>query len=104
MQPIQFDQLPWESPKPGFRLKVFREGATQLRLVEISQGFVESEWCDKGHVGYVLSGDIDIEFSSGVVRFSEGAAILIPPGAEHKHKAQPVTSVVKIFLVEEVLV
>jgi quercetin dioxygenase-like cupin family protein len=84
------------------RSKVFCDGLRQLRLVEFSREFVETEWCEKGHVGFVLSGELDIDFSGDIVRFPEGSALLIPPGAPHAHKARAVTPIVRIFLVEEI--
>jgi quercetin dioxygenase-like cupin family protein len=101
-QSIRFDQIDWQSPQRGLRFKAFRSGKTQIRLVEFSHGFIERDWCHNGHIGYVLSGELDVEFSGRKVRFSEGSAILIPDGLEHAHKAQPVTPVVKLFLIEEV--
>jgi quercetin dioxygenase-like cupin family protein len=99
---IIFDQMEWRSPQPGMRCKVFRDGSKQIRLVEFSAEFVEAQWCKKGHVGLVLSGDLEVDFSGHIVRFPEGSALLIPRGAEHSHKARAATPVVRIFLVEEV--
>ncbi|MGD0615370.1 MAG: cupin domain-containing protein [Verrucomicrobiota bacterium] len=99
---VLFDQLEWQSPQPGARFKVFRDGSRQVRLVEFSHEFVELQWCAKGHVGYVLSGELDIDFSGHVVRFPEGSALLIPTGTPHAHKARTVTPLVRLFLVEEV--
>jgi quercetin dioxygenase-like cupin family protein len=73
-----------------------------MRLVEFSKEFVEAQWCEQGHVGLVLSGDLEIDFSGHVVRFPEGSALFIPAGASHAHKARPVTPLVRLFLVEEV--
>lgn len=100
---VLFDQIDWQSPQPGTRFKVFRDGAKQVRLVEFTQDFVELECCEKGHVGFVLSGELEIDFSGHVVRFPEGAALLTPAGKPHAHKARAVTPVVRLFLVEDVL-
>ena len=100
--PIIFDQVEWQSPQLGMRCKVFRDGSKQIRLVEFSREFVESQWCEQGHVGLALSGDLEVDFSGHIVRFPEGSALVIPPGAEHSHKARAVTSTVRVFLVEEV--
>ena len=99
---ILFDQLEWQSPQPGARYKVFRNESTQVRLLELSPEFVELQWCDKGHVGFVLEGELDIDFAGRVVRFPQGAALLIPAGAPHAHKARSVSALVRLFLVEEV--
>jgi quercetin dioxygenase-like cupin family protein len=98
---ILFDQIEWQSPQPGVRFKVARDGPTQVRLVEFSPGFVEAMWCEMGHVGFVLSGDLEIDFSGHVVRFPEGSALLIPAGPRHAHKARVLTPLVRLFLVEE---
>jgi quercetin dioxygenase-like cupin family protein len=100
---IIFDRLEWQSPQPGMRCKVFRDGTRQIRLVEFSPEFVEAEWCEKAHAGIVLSGELEIDFSGRTVRFPEGSALLIPPGAAYAHKARAVTPVTRVFLVEEIL-
>lgn len=100
--PIIFDKIDWQSPQAGMRCKVFQDGTHQLRLVEFTQEFVEACWCEKAHVGLVLSGELEIDFSGQVTSFPEGSALLIPAGAAHAHKARAATPVVRLFLVEEV--
>lgn len=99
---INFDQIEWESPQPGMRCKVFTDGSRLIRLVEFSEEFVEAHWCEKAHVGFVLSGELDIDFSGHVVRFPEGSALSIPPGSSYAHKARAVTPIVRLFLVEDI--
>jgi quercetin dioxygenase-like cupin family protein len=99
---ILFDEIEWQTPQPGARFKVFRDASRQVRLLELSPEFVECRWCDKGHVGFVQAGELDIDFSGHVVRFPQGSALLIPAGAAHAHKARAVTPLVRLFLVEEV--
>ena len=99
---IIFDKIEWQSPQMGMRCKVFHDGKRQIRQVEFSKEFVEAQWCEKGHVGLVQSGDLEIDFSGHLVRFPEGSALLIPCGAAHAHKAHAVTSTVRLFLVEEI--
>jgi quercetin dioxygenase-like cupin family protein len=73
-----------------------------VRLVEFTSEFVEREWCDKGHTGFVVAGELEIDFSGHVVRFPEGSALLIPAGSHHRHKARVLTPRVCLFLVEKV--
>lgn len=80
---VEFDSLPWESPMPGMRLKVFRNGQKQIRLAEFSSEFVEPHWCEKGHVGFVLQGELEIDFHGTLIRYAEGSGILIPQGVAH---------------------
>jgi quercetin dioxygenase-like cupin family protein len=99
---ILFDQIEWHSPQPGVRFKAARVGSKQVRLVEFTPDFVERDWCEKGHAGFVLAGELEVDFSGRVVRFPEGSALLIPAGPPHRHKARVLTPLVRLFLVEEV--
>ena len=98
---VNFDSLPWQTPLPGARFKAFQQGNTLLRLVEFSKGFMEPDWCAKGHVGYVLEGEVDIDFDGKTVRFSAGDGLMIPKGKKDRHKAIVVTDIVRVILVEE---
>jgi quercetin dioxygenase-like cupin family protein len=99
---VEFDSLPWEVPMSGVRVKVFRDGQKQMRLAEFSSKFVEPHWCEKGHIGFVLRGELEIDFHGTLVRYAEGSGIFIPQGATHGHKARSVTTSVLLFLVEDV--
>jgi quercetin dioxygenase-like cupin family protein len=98
---VDFDSLPWQSPLQGVRFKAFQQGGRKLRLVEFSRGFVEPDWCMKGHIGYVLEGEMDVDFNGDLVRFSAGDGVFIPAGAENKHKGKVLTDVVRLVLVDE---
>jgi quercetin dioxygenase-like cupin family protein len=99
---VDFDALEWQQLLPGARAKVHRDGSKQLRLVEFTSEFVEPHWCEKGHIGFVVSGILEVDFRSQVIRYPEGAGIFIPPGASSGHKARSVTPVVRLVLVEDV--
>ncbi len=83
---IEFDELQWQEPELGIRLKSFENENQQVRLIELSKGFSHPEWCEKGHVGYVLEGELEIEFESRIESYACGDVIFIPEGAEHKHR------------------
>jgi ethanolamine utilization protein EutQ (cupin superfamily) len=73
-----------------------------MRLVEFTSEFVEPHWCEKGHVGLVLQGELEIDFDGLIVRYGQGAGIFIPTGTSVRHKARAVTPNVQLFLVEDV--
>lgn len=98
---VVFDSLAWQEAMPGARFKVFGDGQKQLRLLEFTAEFVEPDWCEKGHIGIVLNGELEIDFRGKVVRYPEGSAIFIPAGAAHGHKGRAITPTVRLFLVEE---
>ena len=78
----------WESLAPGDRHKAYVEGNQRIRLVEVSDEHVAEDWCDKGHIGYVLEGRISIDFNGRTITFNEGDGIFIPKGEENRHKAK----------------
>ena len=83
---IEFDKMSWNESAKGLRTKTFMNGNQQIRLVEFSEGFIEPDWCIKGHAGYVLDGTLIIDFNGNIERYHKGAIIFIPPGKEAKHK------------------
>jgi hypothetical protein len=99
---VLFDELDWQNGILGARFKVFREGNRQLRLLEFTSEFVEPDWCEKGHAGFVVQGELEIDFHGTVVFYPEGSGLFIPAGSASAHKARSVTSTVLLFLVEEI--
>ena len=100
--PIDFESLPWESPLPGARFKVYRQEGKQLRLLEFSAEFVEPDWCERAHAGFVLEGTLQVDFDSRMVVYPQGSGIFIPGGSAAAHKARSITPVVRLLLVEDV--
>ncbi len=99
---IDFLSQPWETPAPNVRMKVHKGLETQLRMVEFTSGFVEADWCLRGHTGYVLHGRMEVDFDGTVETFEAGDGLLIPSGEEHKHKARILTETVTLILVEAI--
>ena len=48
-------------PAPGVRFKAFKQDRRQLRLVEFTKEFIESDWSTKGHIGFILEGEMEIK-------------------------------------------
>ena len=99
---ILFDALEWQNGIHGARFKEFVSGNKQLRLLEITSEFIEPDWCEKGHVGFVTKGELEIDFHGHQVRYPEGSGVLIPAGSESGHKARSLTPTVQLFLVEDI--
>lgn len=99
---ILFENIPWESPLPGARFKAYEQGGKRLRLVEFTDKLVEPDWCQKGHVGYVLTGELEINFDGKVISYKTGDGIFIPSGEEHKHMAKVQSGTVQLVLIEEI--
>ncbi len=93
---VDFDALEWQSSLPGARAKVHRDGSKQIRLVEFTAEFVEPQWCEKGRIGFVLSGTLEIDFRDQTILYPEGSGLFIPAGSSSAHKARSVTPVVRL--------
>ena len=98
---IDFESMEWEVPADGVRFKAYEQGGRKLRLVEFTKEFVEVDWCTKGHVGYILEGQMEIDFDGEKEALSPGDGIFILAGEEHKHKGRVLTDTVKIILAED---
>ena len=40
-------------------------GDLRVRLVEYQPGYLADHWCDRGHVFYLVKGEIDVELQDG---------------------------------------
>src|SRR5204863_7428295 len=58
---VEFEKMEWESSLPGARFKAYCRDGKRLRLVEFTSAFAEPHWCEKGHLGIVLHGELEVE-------------------------------------------
>ena len=98
---IDFNSMEWQSPVNGVRFKAYEQGGRKLRLVEFAKDFIEPDWCTQGHVGYILEGQMEIDFDGNKEVFGPGDGVFIPAGEEHKHIGRVLTDKVKAILVED---
>ena len=45
--------------------RTFESDGLRVRLVDYEPGFVADHWCDRGHVVYVLSGELGVRLRDG---------------------------------------
>ena len=45
--------------------RTFNMGEARIRMVEYSAGYLADHWCDRGHVLYVLEGELETELKDG---------------------------------------
>ncbi len=99
---IDFASIPWEIPAEGVRFKAYKQNGKQVRLVEFTDKFVETDWCKKGHIVYILEGRLEVNFNGNMVVFNKGDGLFIPAGEKDKHIGKALTKVVKMIFLEEV--
>lgn len=82
---IHFRESDWEYPKKGVAQKVYFHGDRQLRLVRFEDCFREEDWCQKGHIGYVLDGEMLIDFEDRIIQYKKGDGIWIEEATGRRH-------------------
>ena len=85
---IEFNKLDWEQPQKGIKQKSYTKGTTRIRLVRFNDEFKEKDWCTKGHIGFVIKGNLRVEFDKETIIFKEGNALWISEGVKYKHKVK----------------
>jgi arsenate reductase len=101
MKRIAFDSLPWEMSTSGVRSKTQAVGSQQLRLLEFTRDLHHPHWCETGHIGYVLEGELEIEFEGAAIAFRAGDGISIPPGLSDRHRPRALSERVRLIFVED---
>ena len=93
----QMNQVEWAQLNELVKQKSVEVEEKTVRLLELQPGFAESQWCYKGHIGFVVHGAIEIEFENSTQLFQAGEVLLIPTAVGHKAKTNVKTT---LFLVD----
>lgn len=96
-----FDKLEWESPIEGVRHKYIDQNNLRIRLVEYSKE-MPPHWCEKGHYGYLIEGQMEIEYENSKIIYKAGDGIFIPDGPDHKHRGRVLSEKMLVFFIEKV--
>ncbi len=98
---IDFDRIVWDNRSAGMRVKRILRHGKQLRLVEIGPDSGEADWCETGHIGYVLEGELETNINGTIERLSAGDGLIIPSGKKYRHKSKSVKGVVRMILIDD---
>ena len=71
---VPSSEHPGESGSATMRSRQF--GEIQLRMVEYSASYVADHWCHKGHLTFVVSGQL-------VIEHDDGRSLIIPAGTSY---------------------
>ena len=83
----QLNEQDWTKLNELVRQKSVEVDDKIVRILELQPGFEETQWCYKGHIGYVIAGAIEVEFESDKQKFQEGDVIVLPSAIGHKAKS-----------------
>lgn len=78
----------------------FNVGELRVRLVEYTSGYLADHWCDRGHVLYVLEGELDTELRDGrSFTLTAGMSYQVSDFGDAAHRSSTRTGA-KLFIVD----
>lgn len=80
--------------------RTFTAGDLRVRIVEYSPGYLADHWCDRGHVLFVLEGELDTELRDGrTFKLTKGMSYTVSDHGDAAHRSR--TSIgAKLFVVD----
>lgn len=88
---IRFSELPLEPEAPGIASHAREVNGVRWALVKYEPGVLREEWCEEGHSGYVIEGEITYEVNGGEseLKLEAGDAFTLAEDSKHRGKAGP---------------
>ena len=75
-------------------------GDLRVRMVEYSPGYLADHWCDRGHVLYVVEGELDTELRDGrSFKLLRGMSYQVSDSGDAAHRSSTKTGA-RIFIVD----
>jgi quercetin dioxygenase-like cupin family protein len=75
-------------------------GDLRVRMVEYSPGYLADHWCDRGHVLYVVEGELDTELRDGrTFKLMPGMSYQVSDFGDAAHRSST-TIGAKLFIVD----
>ena len=75
-------------------------GDLRVRMVEYTPGYLANHWCDRGHVLYVLEGELDTELRDGrTFKIKAGMSYQVSDFGDAAHRSATLMGA-KLFIVD----
>ena len=75
-------------------------GEVRVRVVEYSPGYLADHWCDRGHILYVVEGELDTELKDGrAFKLMPGMSYQVSSHGDAPHRSSTRTGA-KLFIVD----
>ncbi|MFC3124686.1 DHCW motif cupin fold protein [Pseudoroseomonas globiformis] len=108
LPPLPFTTVPWDAlpatehaGERGTALwRVLNNGDVRMRVVEYSPGYLADHWCDRGHILYVIEGELRTELQDGrsfILQAGEGYTVSDFGDAAHRSSTDKGA---KLFIVD----
>lgn len=80
--------------------RTFSIGELRVRLVDYSPGYLADHWCDRGHVLFVLEGELDTELKDGrTFKLTPGMSYQVSDFGDAPHRSSTRTGA-RLFIVD----
>lgn len=80
--------------------RTLTNGDVRMRVVEYSPGYLADHWCDRGHVIYVVEGELHTELKDGRrFVFGAGQGYTVSDFGDSPHRSSTVIGA-KLFIVD----
>jgi hypothetical protein len=80
--------------------RTFTIGDLRVRMVEYTPGYLADHWCDRGHVLYVLEGELETELKDGRrFKLTPGTSYQVSDHGDAAHRSATKTGA-KLFIVD----
>jgi len=75
-------------------------GEVRIRRVDYSPGYLADHWCDRGHILYVLSGELDTELKDGRrMKMTAGMSYRVSDHGDAAHRSSTAVGA-QLFIVD----
>lgn len=105
---LPFTSVPWDTlpatEHPGetgvARWRTLNNGDIRMRVVEYSPGYLADHWCDRGHIIYVLEGELHTELKDGrTFTFRAGSGYTVSDFGDSAHRSSTTVGA-RLFIVD----
>jgi hypothetical protein len=100
---VHWDALPATEHPGETGMAIWRtmtNGDVRMRVVEYGAGYLADHWCDRGHVIYVLDGELNTELKDGrKFTFGAGQGYTVSDFGDSPHRSST-TNGARLFIVD----
>jgi len=80
--------------------RTFTIGDVRIRLVDYTAGYLADHWCDRGHVLFLVDGELETELKDGrTFRLTPGMSYQVSDFGDAAHRSSTTTGA-KLFIVD----
>ena len=107
IEDVPFCRVDWQSLEPAVHngisgeayWRTFEQGNVRARLVEYTPGYLADHWCKRGHVMFVLEGELNTELDDGRIFTMRAGSGYVVADDINPHRSSTPTGV-KLFIVD----